>query len=176
VLADDPHAAVDTIAKAAGLSRRAFYGHFEDRGALITALIAEGAERFNAIAESVTDDDPRKALAQLARGLWNEAQHVHAVVALALNDRLARLTAAALAPVRGRLAEICERGYERDVLRRDIPPAVTARLVEEAARGVITHLDSAPTRQHRLAERAVLSAAGLGWHEIDDLIDDKATT
>ncbi|QAY59758.1 TetR/AcrR family transcriptional regulator [Microbacterium protaetiae] len=170
VLADDPHASIDTIAKAAGLSRRAFYGHFEDRGALITAVIAEGAERFNAIAQSVTDDDPRSALAHLARGLWGEAQHVHAAVAVALNDKLARLTAQALAPVRVRLLEICERGFERDVLRRDIPPAVTVRLVEEAARSVITHLDPAQTRGHHLAERAVLSAAGLGWQQIDDLI------
>ncbi len=173
VLADDPLASVDTITKAAGLSRRAFYGHFEDRDALITAVIAEGAERFNAIAAAVTDDDPRIALAHLATALWGEAEHVHAAAAIALNDRLVRRTAEALAPVRARLGEICRSGYEREVLRRDIPPAVTARLVEEAARGVITHIDPQTTREHRLATRAVLSVAGVDWSEIDDLIDQE---
>jgi AcrR family transcriptional regulator len=172
VLGDDPNASVDAITKAAGLTRRAFYGHFEDRDALIAAVIAAGAERFNAIADAVTDDDPREALAHLARALWSEAQHVHAAAAIALNDRLVHRTADALSPVRARLVEICERGYERDVLRRDIPPAVTARLVEEAARGAITGLDPALSRDHDLAVRAVLAAAGLGWREVDQLLTD----
>ncbi|WP_029146506.1 TetR/AcrR family transcriptional regulator [Microbacterium luticocti] len=173
VLADDPHASVEEIARAAGLSRRAFYGHFDDREAVVRAVLGAGAERFNAIAQAVSDDDPRRALAQLARGLWDEAQHVHVAVAIALDERHGPLTAQALAPVRARLAEICERGYAQRVLRRDVPPEVTARLVEEAARGVITHVDPEISRTHRLPERAVLAAAGLGWHEIDELIGER---
>ncbi|UUT34372.1 TetR/AcrR family transcriptional regulator [Microbacterium elymi] len=174
VLADDPAASVDTITRAAGLTRRAFYGHFADRDALIDAVIASGAERFNAVAAAVTDDDPRVALAHLARELWAEAEHVHAAAALALQDRLVARTADALAPVRARLAEICARGYERDVLRRDIPPTVAARLVEEAARGVITRVDPELARDHRLAARAVLGAAGLSWTESDALLAEPA--
>ncbi|MBN9182740.1 MAG: TetR family transcriptional regulator, partial [Microbacterium sp.] len=49
-IAHDPHASIDTIARSAGLSRRALYGHFEDRDALIREVIAAGAQRFNDIA------------------------------------------------------------------------------------------------------------------------------
>ena len=44
VLASDPHASLDTIARAAGLSRRALYGHFPDRDSLLRAVISEHAE------------------------------------------------------------------------------------------------------------------------------------
>ena len=49
-LAVDPGASVDAIARAAGLSRRALYGHFDDRDALVRELVSSGAQRFNAIA------------------------------------------------------------------------------------------------------------------------------
>ena len=64
-LATDPHASVDVIARSAGLSRRTLYGHFDDRDALIRELIVIGAQRFNAIAESIADADARLALARL---------------------------------------------------------------------------------------------------------------
>lgn len=169
-LATDPHASVDTIAKAADLSRRALYGHFEDRDGIVNAVIAAGAERFNAIARAVDDDDPRGALLQLASSLWAEAEHVHAVAALALNESFAPMTAEALAPLRARLVDICTLGFAQKTLRRDVPPAITARLVEEAARGVITHVDRAEAGAANLATRAALSAAGLGWAEVDDLV------
>lgn len=169
-LAADPNASVDTIAKAAGLSRRALYGHFDDREALVRAVIAQGAERFNAIAESVHDDDPQIALAHLASALWDQGRHVHAAAALALNEHLVKLTAEALAPVRARLVGICERGAAAGVLRTDLPPHLTARLVEEAARGVISHIPAAQAHDNQLAMRAVLGAAGLDWRTADALI------
>ncbi|WP_312170385.1 TetR family transcriptional regulator, partial [Microbacterium sp.] len=75
-LAADPRASIDVIARSAGLSRRTLYGHFDDRDALIRELIVSGAQRFNAIAESVEDADARIALARLAGRLWQEAAHV----------------------------------------------------------------------------------------------------
>ncbi|WP_217565409.1 TetR/AcrR family transcriptional regulator, partial [Micrococcus sp. GbtcB5] len=54
VLAENPHASLDTIAHAAGLSRRALYGHFADRESLLHEVIAIGAERFNTIADATT--------------------------------------------------------------------------------------------------------------------------
>ena len=170
MLAADPSASVDTIAKAAGLSRRALYGHFEDREALIRAVIDQGAERFNEIASVIDDEDPRDALAHLATELWDEGVHVHAAAALALDERLVRLTAEAIAPLRKRVLEICQRGADQDVLRNDISPHLTARLVEEAARGVITHMPAGDAHASQLAMRAVLGAAGLDWRTADSLI------
>jgi AcrR family transcriptional regulator len=176
VLASDPAASVDAIAREAGLSRRALYGHFEDRDAIVAAVIAAGAEKFNGIAETVQDDDPRAALAHLAAALWAQARHVHAAAALALNEKLVAQTAEAILPLRRRLIEICERGAELGVLRQDLPPHLTARLVEEAARGVITHVDSQEADATRLATRAALSAAGLSWREVDTLVREYDAT
>ena len=99
-LAADPRASIDVIARSAGLSRRTLYGHFDDREALIRELISVGTQRFNAIAESVTDTDARIALARLAARLWQEASHVQVAAALALDEAHVQHTADALAPLR----------------------------------------------------------------------------
>src|SRR5262245_58614646 len=75
-LAHDPYASVDTIARHAGLTRRALYGHFDDRDALVRELVSQGAGRFNAVAARIDDADARVALARLASALWSEAAHV----------------------------------------------------------------------------------------------------
>lgn len=58
VLATNPTASLDVIAQAAGLTRRAVYGHFADRDSLLREVIAVGAQRFNAIAETTDESDP----------------------------------------------------------------------------------------------------------------------
>jgi len=172
-LGEDPHSSIDTIARAAGLSRRAFYGHFADRDEMLSAVISAAGERFNAIAAAVTDDDPRVALLHLSRALWDEAAHVHSVAAVAVHETFAHRVADALDPLRQRLTEICTEGHARGVLRRDLPPAVTARLVEESVRAVITRMDAAVTEAHSLATRAALGVAGLDWREIEDLLREQ---
>lgn len=175
VFATDPAASIDAVARAAGLSRRALYGHFEDRDALMQAVIAQGAERFNVIATSVHDSDPRVALVQLAAALWSEAEHVIAVTTLALDEGRLAQTAAALAPLRTAVLAICERGAASGSFRQDIEPELTARLVEEAARGVIVRIDPAIGHTYALATRAVLGAAGLDWREANELIETVIT-
>ncbi|KAA9106325.1 TetR/AcrR family transcriptional regulator [Microbacterium rhizomatis] len=164
-LAVDPAASLGTIALDAGLSRRALYGHFEDRDALIRELVTTGARRFNDIADGVTDDDPRLALARLASLLWQDAAHVQVAAAIALDDAHIDDTAAALAPLRRRLVEIVREGQSRDALRTDIAAPTLARLIEEAARSVITRVDGTSPAAHALAVKAVMSIAGLSWRE-----------
>lgn len=170
-LALDPGASVATIAVAAGLSRRALYGHFEDRDALVRELIATGSERFNRIARVVVDDDPRLALARLASLLWREAAHVQVAAAIALDDAHIDETAMALAPLRRRLTEIVRAGQDRDVLRTDVAAPTLARLIEEAARSVITRVDGTSPAARSLAVKAVMSIAGLSWRESVALIE-----
>ena len=69
VLATNPTASLDAIAQAAGLTRRAVYGHFADRDSLLREVIAVGAQRFNAIAETTDESDPRVTLARMATRL-----------------------------------------------------------------------------------------------------------
>lgn len=168
-LARDPNASIDLIARTAGLSRRALYGHFDDRAALITELIRTGAQRFNAIAEQSLDDDARVALAQLASRLWREVALIQAVTALALDDDHVAGTAAALAPLRRTVTGIVERGRRAESLRTDIPGDVLARLIEETARMVV-RVDAIGPDAAATAVRAVLSIAGLSWHDVDALL------
>ena len=169
-LAADPHASVDVIARAAGLSRRTLYGHFADRDALIRELISTGAQRFNAIAESITDADARLTLARLAARLWHEAAHVQFAAALALDETHVAHTAATLAPLRRAVVELVRRGQHDGSFRTDLPAAVIARLIEEMARGVVARADATGDDPTNTAVRAVLSIAGLSWRETDALL------
>lgn len=169
-LAHDPHASIDLIARNAGLSRRALYGHFEDRGALIAELIARGAQRFNEIARRPTSDDATVALAELVARLWREASHIRAAASLALDEAHVAGTAAALAPLRRAVADIVARGRDAGALRTDIPAPVLARLIEETARMVLVRVPDVETDAGELAIRGVLSVAGLGWHDVDALL------
>ncbi|WP_106815746.1 TetR/AcrR family transcriptional regulator [Microbacterium timonense] len=170
-LAHDPRASVDAIARQAGLSRRALYGHFDDRDALIRELVAEGAQRFNAVAAGIDDPDPRVALARLAARLWREAAHVQVLAAIALDDAHLEETAAALAPLRRAVVRIVREGQDGEVLRTDVAAPTLARLVEETARTVITRVDASSPDAQGLAVRAVLSIAGLSWRETADVLD-----
>lgn len=169
-LSVDPYASVDVIARSAGLSRRTLYGHFDDRDALIRELISTGAQRFNAIAESVTDADARLALARLTARLWHEAAHVQVAAALALDEAHVQHTADALAPLRRTVAALVRRGQDDGSFRSDLAAPTLARLIEEIARTVISRTDAASTGAANLAVRAVLSIAGLSWREADELL------
>lgn len=169
-LSVDPYASVDVIARSAGLSRRTLYGHFDDREALVRELISTGAQRFNAIAESVTDADARLALARLTARLWHEAAHVQVAAALALDEAHVQHTADALAPLRRTVAALVRRGQDDGSFRSDLAAPTLARLIEEIARTVISRTDAASTGAANLAVRAVLSIAGLSWREADELL------
>ena len=164
-IAHDPHASIDAIARNAGLSRRALYGHFDDRDALIHEVIRSGAQRFNAIAAEIDDEDPPVALARLAARLWQEAAHVQVAAAIALDEAHVSETADALAPLRRRVVAIVRRGQDDGTLRTDVAAPTLARLIEEAARSVVTRMDAASPEAGSLAIRAVLGIAGLSWRE-----------
>lgn len=169
-LAHDPHASIDAIARTAGLSRRTLYGHFDDRDALILELISHGAQRFNAVAASVTETDSTLALARLAAVLWREAAHVQVAAALALDEAHVEHTAAALAPLRRTVAALVARGQRDGSFRTDLEAPTLARLIEETARTAIARTDASSAGAANLAVRAVLSIAGLSWRETDALL------
>lgn len=169
-IGNDPHASIADIAARAGLSRRALYGHFDDRNAILREVIAAGAARFNAIAETVDDPDPRVALARLASELWREAAHVQAAAALALDDAHVPETSAALAPLRRRIDTIVRRGQAAGELRTDLPAATLSRLLEETGRMVVARVDAESASARGIAVTAVLGIAGLSWTEARELL------
>ena len=164
-------AATAAIAARAGLSRRALYGHFDDRNAIVREVIAAGAARFNAIADRIDDTDSRLALARLASELWREAAHVQAAAALALDDAHLPETSAALAPLRRRIDAIVRRGQDSGELRTDLPAPTLSRLLEETGRMVIARVDAESATARSIAVTAVLGIAGLSWTEARDLMD-----
>ncbi len=170
-LAVDPSASIDQIARAAGLSRRALYGHFDDRQALLTELISAGAQRFNAIASSLDEPHPPLALARLTAALWAEASHVQVAAALALDETHLEQTATALAPLRRALVAIVRAGQDDESLRADMAAPTLARLIEETARAAVSRIDASSPIAASLAVRAVLSIAGLSWRESEALLN-----
>lgn len=170
-LALDPSASIDQIARAAGLSRRALYGHFDDRQALLTELIAAGAQRFNAIASSLDEPHPPLALARLTAALWTEAAHVQVAAALALDESHLEQTATALAPLRRALVGVVRAGQDDGTLRIDMAAPTLARLIEETARAAVSRIDASSPIATSLAVRAVLSIAGLSWRESEALLN-----
>lgn len=170
-LAVDPSASIDQIARAAGLSRRALYGHFDDRQALLTELIAAGSQRFNAIAASLDEPHPPLALARLTAALWTEAAHVQVAAALALQEAHLEQTATALAPLRRALVAVVRAGQDDGSLRVDMAAPTLARLIEETARAAVSRIDASSPIATSLAVRAVLSIAGLSWRESEALLN-----
>ncbi|MEQ6897215.1 TetR/AcrR family transcriptional regulator [Microbacterium sp. KR10-403] len=170
LLAADPHASLDAIAHAAGLSRRALYGHFADRESLLREVISVGAERFNRIAELTDDPDPRVALARMAARLWREASAVRASANIALDDAHVAQTVQALAPLRRRVRELVADGVASGAFRRDMPEGLLTFLVERTGRATLRELrpssDGAGT-----VVRVVLSIVGVPWSEQAALLD-----
>lgn len=171
MLATAPSASLDTIAQAAGLTRRAVYGHFADRDALLREVIAVGAQRFNTIAETTDDPDPRVTLARMATRLWREASAVRASAGIALDDAHVADTVLALAPLRRRIRELTGIGVDTGAFRGDMPAEVLALLIEETARATLREVRLPTADADSTVVRVVLSIAGLSWIEQRDLID-----
>ncbi|MFC7942299.1 TetR/AcrR family transcriptional regulator [Microbacterium oxydans] len=171
VLATNPTASLDAIAQAAGLTRRAVYGHFADRDSLLREVIAVGAQRFNAIAETTDESDPRVTLARMATRLWREASAVRASANIALDDAHLADTVRALAPLRRRIRDLTAVGVGSGAFRGDMPPELLAFLIEETARATLRELRLTTTDADATVVRVVLSVVGLSWTEQAELID-----
>ena len=173
-LGEASDAPLERITSAAGLTRRAFYGHFANRDELVVAVIDVGAARLNAIAAETDAPHAPTAIALLGARLWGAVEHVRLLAGMAVREPYATHAAEALAPVRERLRALVERGVAEGTVRPDIRADVLARLIESAAIAVL--LEAAVTgiadlEGRRLVMLAVPSTAGLSWQDSADLID-----
>ncbi|MFF2372398.1 TetR/AcrR family transcriptional regulator [Agromyces sp. NPDC058110] len=172
-LGENPDAPLEAIAAAAGLTRRALYGHFAGRDELVAALIASGATRLNLVATETDHHDAPTALAMLGARLWHAIGHVRLLAAMAVREPHVEQVAGALAPVRERLDAIVARGIADGGFRPDMPPATLSRLIERSAIAVLLEASVAPLTDaegHRLVMASVLGTAGLSWREAGALI------
>ena len=169
-IAEHPNASLDSIAQAAGLTRRALYGHFPDRDALVREVISAGELEFSEIARRTGGEDPRQALAHLATGLWRAAATVRASVNIASNDAYREAAAQAFAPLRARLGELTRDGIAAGAFRADMTPELLAALIEEAAKATLRDERMASLDSGEIAIKVVLSIAGLSWTEQCELL------
>lgn len=168
VLNRDPDASLDEIAAAAGLSRRAVYGHFPTRDALIHTLLDQRVRRVLAAVDRVEHPDPAALLALIGVTLWREVEAVRVAAQFAMRGPYQHELALGLAPLRERLRHVVTVGAATGRIRDDIAPATLARLVEGAALTVLDEAARSPldaTEGERLVALSVLAIAGFGAHD-----------
>lgn len=162
LLAADPDASVQDIAKAAGVGRVTLYGHFDSR----TALIAEVATRAIAQTEEVLRDldlggDPREAMARLLEATWALTHRFGAIVVAAGQalppDELRR---AHEGPAK-RVRALLERGRHEGEFRADMPvewQITTIQAVLHAASAAVHRGEITAEEAPRLVTETVLAA------------------
>ena len=174
----DPDASLDVIAAAAGLTRRAVYGHFPSRDALIAELAELGAARVAAAVDAIHVADPVLDLALVGRLVWDDVEHVRAMTRSVVRGPLReQVLSGALGPLHERIVADVERAARSGAGRTDLAPEVVARLVEGAAFAVLDESLRRPmTREEgrRLVVLAGLGALGLSWREADAVLDRHA--
>lgn len=169
-LAADPAASLDAVAAAAGLSRRAVYGHFPSREALLAELLERGAARIASAVNAVEHTEPLVEIALLGRVVWDEVDEVRTITLFAVRGPFRDRIAPVLDLLHERITDATGRAADAGDARTDLPPATVARLVEGAA---FTVLDEATrsrlsrTAGVRLVVLAGLGALGLCWREAD---------
>lgn len=174
VLNRDPDAGLDAIAVEAGLTRRAVYGHFANRDALLLELVEQGTSRVVEALVAVDHPQPLVRIALIASRMWQEVEAVRVMTLFAVRGPFQAQVAERLRPLRRHLSDTVREGARHGV-RTDIPADTLARLIEGAA---ITVLDEAgrsrmaASAARRLAMLAVLGMAGLDAHAANRLIDD----
>ncbi len=170
----DPEASLDAVASAAGLSRRALYGHFASRDELLAELLTRGGARISAALVGVQDADPRIHLALIGAAMWAEVQQVRVLAQLAVHGPLEQTVADALGPVRASVRQATRGGVEAGWFRGDVPLESLARLIEDAAIAVLdeaVRTDLGEIEGRRLIMTVGLSVAGLSWREATALVD-----
>lgn len=178
LLVNDRDVSLEAIAARAGLSRRSVYGHYATRDELIAAAIERGAVRLASLADPHETLSAPVALAILGADLWGAVEQVRMVAAFALRGPHADRVAAALQPLRDRLAAILHAGATEGSLRTDIPVITLAHLVERAAVDVLEEAAETGLSRadgHRLVILMTLGAAGLSASQAATLIDDTAS-
>ncbi|GLJ62060.1 hypothetical protein GCM10017576_21900 [Microbacterium barkeri] len=168
LLRRDPEASIDAVAAEAGLSRRALYGHFPSRDALLGELVERGTARIASALADVGDPDPAAHVARIGMALWQEVSDVKLVARVIVRGPLERAAARGLEPIRASLRDAVARGAASGAFRSDADPAIVARLIEDSALAVLDEvvrrgLGDAEARH--LVVVTALGVAGLSWRD-----------
>lgn len=168
-LQQDPDASIETIAAAAGLSRRAVYGHFPSRDDLVREVVTAGAARIAAAMPTAADLQelpPAARLAAIAVTLWTEVSHVRSMARVAVRSPFAEPVAEVFAPLRSQVRQACALGIVDGAMRDDVDPETLGRLVEGACIAVLDEATRSGTSDEdgrRMVVVSALGMAGIDW-------------
>lgn len=168
-LQQDPDASIETIAAAAGLSRRAVYGHFPSRDDLVREVVTAGAARIAAAMPTASDLQelpPAARLAAIAVTLWTEVSHVRSMARVAVRSPFAEPVAEVFAPLRSQVRQACALGIADGAMRDDVDPETLGRLVEGACIAVLDEATRSGTSDEdgrRMVVVSALGMAGIDW-------------
>ncbi|MEV7932694.1 TetR/AcrR family transcriptional regulator [Curtobacterium sp. NPDC089185] len=169
LLQRDQDASLEAIAAAAGLSRRAVYGHFPSRDDLVREVVTAGAQRVLGAMPStadLVDLPPASRLAVIAVTLWSEVTHVRSMARIAVHEPFVATVAAVFEPLRAQVREACALGIADGSMRDDVDAATLGRLVEGACLAVLDEATRSGTPDdagHRMVVVSALGMAGVDW-------------
>ena len=162
LLAVNPDASVQDIAKAAGVGRVTLYGHFDSRTALITEVATRAiAQTEESLRDLDLSGDPREAMAKLLEATWLLTHRFGAIVVAAGQalppDELRR---AHEGPAK-RVRALLRRGRQEREFRADMPvewQITTIQAVLHAASGAVHRGEITAAEAPRLVTETVLAA------------------
>ncbi|MEL7974379.1 TetR/AcrR family transcriptional regulator [Isoptericola sp. F-RaC21] len=122
VLAADPDASINDIAKAAGVGRVTLYGHFDSRATLVREVVDRAmAQTDAALADLDLDGDPRAALGRLLETTWHLTHRFGAIVIAGTQVLPPEELRRAHEGPMSRTRSVLERGRAAGELRADMP-------------------------------------------------------
>ncbi|NII68989.1 AcrR family transcriptional regulator [Microbacterium ulmi] len=153
MLAVNPDASVNEIAKAAGVGRITLYGHFDSRATLVQEVAQRAiAQTEKELAQVDVDGDPRDALGRLLETTWHLTHRFGALVVAASQELSPEQMRRAHDEPFARARRLLERGRAAGEFRDDVPidwqiiviQAILHGASAAVHRGEIT-ADAAPT-------------------------------
>ncbi|MFF2389531.1 TetR/AcrR family transcriptional regulator [Agromyces sp. NPDC058104] len=161
LLATNPDASVQDIAKAAGVGRVTLYGHFDSRTALVAQVATRAIDETElALRELDIDGDPRAALARLLEASWYLTHRFGGIVIAAGQALPAEQMQRAHEGPAQRVRALLERGRHQGVFRADMPvewQIITIQAVLHAASGAVHREELAVADAPRLVVETALA-------------------
>lgn len=162
LLAVDPDASVQDIAKAAGVGRVTLYGHFDSRTALINEVATRAiAQTEEALRDIDLDGDPRDAMARLIDATWLLTHRFGGVVVAAGKALPPEELRRAHEEPAARARALLERGRAEGRFRTDLPvewQITTIQAVLHAASGAVHRKEISAADAPRLVNATILAA------------------
>jgi AcrR family transcriptional regulator len=172
VLGQNPDASMGDIASAAGVVRRTVYGHFPTRADLVRTLAQRAV---NEVAAVLTEVNPSERAAEAVwvdfiAHVWPLARRYRVLLALRRGEYGEEIHAL-LGPVDEILADLVQRGQDREVFGRHLPAGILSQVAYAAVFAIADNDLSNGTLGARAATITSLLILGVPEARANALVD-----